>query len=240
MFERIEKLQILLSALLLSFVLLLSALIIGSNLTKNDGIAVTGSAYKIVQSDSGSLWFSINCKALSKSEAYNLLTKQIPIVEAYLKDKKIKDIEYKTINGYYSYKQTANGYDTNVVDHYNLSQGVQVRSDDVQRIKDLAMDIPSLLNKGVDINVNPPQFYYSDLSSLKVDLLEDATKDAKQRAKAMLKATHDKVGNIKSVKMGVFQITPVDSTNVSDMGISDTSTIEKKVTAVANVVFSVK
>ena len=86
MFERIEKVQILLSALLLSFVLLLSALIIGSNLTKNDGIAVTGSAYKIVQSDSGSLWFSINCKALSKSEAYNLLTKQIPIVEAYLKD----------------------------------------------------------------------------------------------------------------------------------------------------------
>ena len=66
------------------------------------------------------------------------------------------------------------------------------------------------------------------------------TQDAKQRAKAMLKATGDNVGKIKSVKMGVFQITPVDSTNVSDMGISDTSTIEKKITAVANVVFFVK
>jgi hypothetical protein len=48
------------------------------------------------------------------------------------------------------------------------------------------------------------------------------------------------VGKIQSVKMGVFQITDVDSTSVSDMGINDTSTIDKKVTAVVNVVFKIK
>ena len=73
-----------------------------------------------------------------------------------------------------------------------------------------------------------------------VDLLKDATKDAKDRATGMLKATHNRPGKIQSVKMGVFQITPVDSTNVSDMGINDTSSIDKKVTAVANVVFRIK
>lgn len=56
----------------------------------------------------------------------------------------------------------------------------------------------------------------------------------------MLKATHNRPGKIQSVNMGVFQITPVDSTNVSDMGINDTSSIDKKVTAVANVVFRIK
>ena len=75
---------------------------------------------------------------------------------------------------------------------------------------------------------------------LKVQLLQDATTDAKDRATAMLKATHNRPGKIQSVQMGVFQITPVDSTNVSDMGINDTTTIDKKVTAVANVVFRVK
>ena len=75
---------------------------------------------------------------------------------------------------------------------------------------------------------------------LKVELLELATIDSMQRASAMLKATNNKVGKIQSVKMGVFQITEVDSTNVSDMGINDTSTIDKKVTAVANVVFKIK
>ena len=71
-------------------------------------------------------------------------------------------------------------------------------------------------------------------------LLGEATTDAKDRASAMLKATHNRVGKIQSVKMGVFQITDVDSTSVSDMGINDTSTIDKKVTAVANVVFKIK
>ena len=71
-------------------------------------------------------------------------------------------------------------------------------------------------------------------------MLEEATKDAKQRASAMLKPTHNRVGKVKSVKMGVFQVTPVDSTNVSDYGINDTSAIEKKVTSVANVIFGIK
>ena len=56
----------------------------------------------------------------------------------------------------------------------------------------------------------------------------------------MLEATNTKVGKVKSMRMGVFQITPVDSTMVSDMGINDTSSIDKRVTAVANVVFKVK
>ena len=83
-------------------------------------------------------------------------------------------------------------------------------------------------------------YFYSKLSDEKVKMLEDATADAKDRASAMLKATNNKVGKIQSVNMGVFQITPVDSTSVSDMGISDTTTIEKKITSVANVTFRIK
>ena len=97
-----------------------------------------------------------------------------------------------------------------------------------------------LLDKGIDITVRSPEYFYSKLGDLKVDLLQQATTDAKDRATAMLKATHNKPGKIQSVRMGVFQITPVDSTNVSDMGINDTTTVDKKVTAVANVVFRIK
>jgi hypothetical protein len=78
------------------------------------------------------------------------------------------------------------------------------------------------------------------LPDLKIELLKRATKDAKQRASAMLKSTNNGVGKIQSVRMGVFQITPVDSTEVSDMGINDTSSIEKKITAVSNVTFQIK
>lgn len=242
LFEKIEKLQILISAIVISFALLVSVTFAAAKFVRNEGIAVTGSAYKIVKSDSGSLTFYINCEAKSKSDAYDKVSKQFPIINDYLKSVGLNDndVEYKNVNGYYTYKYTPEGRPTNVIDHYNLTQEVQVKSNNVEMIKSLASSIQSLLAKGVDLNVNSPQFYYSDLGSLKIELLEEATKDAKSRAKAMLKATNNGVGKIKSVRMGVFQITPVDSTSVSDMGISDTSTIDKKITAVANVVFFVK
>ena len=78
------------------------------------------------------------------------------------------------------------------------------------------------------------------MANLKIQLLEEATKDAKARANSMLKANRNKVGKIKNVKMGVFQITAPDSNDVADGGINDSSTVEKKVTAVANVTFSIK
>jgi len=37
--------------------------------------------------------------------------------------------------------------------------------------------------------------------------------------------------------MGVFQITPINSNDVSDYGINDTSSIDKEIMAVVNCVF---
>ena len=146
----------------------------------------------------------------------------------------------KSMNGYESYKYTPNGVNTNEIAYYQLSQPIVIKSNDVNKIKDISLDITSLMDKGIDIDVRNANYSYSKLSDLKVDLLNRATKDAKQRASAMLKSTNNRVGKIESVRMGVFQITPVDSTDVSDMGINDTSTIEKKITAVSNVTFKVK
>ncbi len=242
MFEKLEKYQITLLALILAFGIF-SATKYAANSLSREGISVTGSAYEIVKSDSGKLSFDINIQAKTKSEAYNLMKSQLPVVKNYLAEKGIKpeNIEVKTYNGYYTYKynNVTRSY-TNEVDFYKLSQPVEVTSNDVNKIKELSLDIQSLLDKGIDINVNVASYFYSKLPELKVKLLGEATTDAKDRAAAMLKATHNKVGKIQSVKMGVFQITDVDSTNVSDMGINDTSTIDKKVTAVANVVFKIK
>lgn len=239
MFEKFEKLQLIFLALILSFGLVF-AVKIGTKTLSNDKITVTGSAYEIVKSDSARLEFDIVARKQDKQAAYNTVKAQLPVVLKYLESKGITDIDIKSSNGYNTYKYTAGGHMTNEIAYYNLSQPVVVKSDDVQKIKDLSVDIQSLLEKGIDINVMSPEFFYSQLAQLKVKLLKDAATDAQNRAVAMLSATKNKPGKIQSVQMGVFQITPPDSTNVSDMGISDTSTIDKKVTAVANVVFRIK
>ncbi len=71
-------------------------------------------------------------------------------------------------------------------------------------------------------------------------MLAEATKNAKQRAENMVHATGNLIGTMRSARMGVFQITPVTSTDVSDYGENDTSALEKTVMAVVSVTFSIE
>jgi uncharacterized protein len=56
----------------------------------------------------------------------------------------------------------------------------------------------------------------------------------------MAQSTGNSIGGVRSAQMGVFQITSKNSTEVSDYGISDTSSKNKLVTAVVNASFSLK
>ena len=239
MLERIERLQIVSLGILVGLALIVSTKMVSSTIQKNE-ISVTGSAYEIVKSDKGTLNFDIEIKKPTMLESYQTAQEQLKVVKQYLKDKKIDKIEVKTPNSYVSYKNDYRGYATNEVDHYNYTQPISIAADDVELIKEISTDITGLINKGIMINVYTPSYDYSKLPDLKVSLLEKASTDARNRAVSMLKPSHNRVGKISAVRMGVYQITPVDSTNVSDMGINDTSTIDKKVTAVANVTFRIK
>lgn len=239
MIERIEKLQVISLGILVGLALVVSTKIVASTIQKNE-ISVTGSAYEIVKSDKGTLNFDIEVKKPTRQEAYKTAQEQLKVVEKYLKDRKIDKINIKTANVYPTYKNDYRGYATNEIDYYNYYQPVSIAADDVELIKNIASDIAGLINNGIVLNIENPSYDYSKLPELKVTLLEKASKDARNRAESMLKPSHNKVGKISAVRMGVYQITPTDSTNVSDMGINDTSTIDKKVTAVANVTFRIK
>ena len=241
MLEKIEKFQV----LLLSVVIAIGGIIASSILTgalSKDVISVTGSYSQNVISDSGIFEFEIKSRKATKPEAYAEINKQRPVVIKYLEEQGFskEEIDTKASRGYDIYKITPNGMTTNQIAAFDASQRISVKSKDVQKIKKVSTDITNLTSKGIDINVYEPSYFYSKLSDVKVKMLEEATKDAKQRASAMLKATRNRVGKNQSVRMGVFKINPVDSTNVSDMGINDTTTIEKKITSVANVTFSIK
>lgn len=239
---RIEKFQILIIGLFFSLCIILSTKIISNTLSRS-GIEVTGSATEVVRSDYASWDLEINSSAKDKKQAFVQLIGYKNIVMNYLKSKGFAetDIEIKTMNAYPVYKiSPETGEELNTVDHYAITQILRVSSKNLNLIKDTSLDAESLLNKGVDIKSNPPAYYYSKISDLKVKLLNAASEDAKKRAKAMLKSTGNHIGPIKSAKTGVFQITAPNSTEVSDYGIYDTSTIDKQVTAVTQVTFRIE
>ena len=68
MLERIEKLQVISLGLLIALGLIISTQMVSSSLSKNV-ISVTGSAYEIVKSDSGTLNFDIVVKRPNKQDA---------------------------------------------------------------------------------------------------------------------------------------------------------------------------
>ncbi len=241
MWDKIEKFQLLLLAVIFTLGGIFATSIVVKSISNNT-VSVTGSYSQNVTSDSGLLEFDLRARKANKALSYDVINRQRPTVINYLKKQGFKeeDIEIKSINAYPIYEVTANGMSTNKLEAYDVTQKISVKSKDVQKIKKISTDINELIENGLDINIYEPEYFYSKLSDLKISMLEEASKDAKQRAAAMLKSTHNRVGKVKSVKMGVFQVTPVDSTNVSDYGINDTSSIEKKITSVANVIFEIK
>ena len=69
---------------------------------------------------------------------------------------------------------------------------------------------------------------------MKMTLLEKATQNGYDRAQVLAKSSGSKVGTLANASQGVFQIVSYGSTDVSDYGISDTSSIKKNAKAVVS------
>ncbi len=131
-------------------------------------------------------------------------------------------------------------YDPNAAKEYILRQNVEIQSNEVQKLTDLAKNIQTLVDEGVIFSINSLQYYISGLPEMRINLLADAVKDAKARAQKIAEGTGKKIGTIKTANMGVVQVLPVNSTEVSDYGTYDTGTIEKEVMITVTVLFTLE
>lgn len=240
--DDIQRFQALIIGVVASLCLIISTSIVAQTLSRS-GIEVTGSAVAVVKSDLASWNLDIVSSSKVKKDAYTKLVKDKAGVLNYLHAKGFSDSEIDIQNVIPNpvYVVSADtGETTNEIDHYDLTQTIRITSNNIALVKEVSLDAANLLNQGIDVKSNSPEYYYTKLSDLKISLLNEASEDAKRRAKAMLKSTHNRIGAIKSVKTGVFQITTPNSTEVSDYGVYDTSTIDKKVTAVTQVTFRIR
>lgn len=225
------------SAIIVAFVLARGL----KNIKSDQTINVTGSAKQLIISDLGILKGFFNIEAPTAQEAYAELSRQRPLVIQFLKSKGFKetDIDLKTINVYPQYNYNSGGQQLGVR-AYNINQSLEVSSADVNKIKDVSIDIASLFAQGLNFNVNAPEYYYTKLSDVKVDIQAAAAKDAMIRGEKVADATNRSLGTLTNARMGVLQITPENSNMTSDYGINDVSSIRKEITAVVNANFEIE
>ncbi len=211
---------------------------------KNGGknLEVKGSAKMEIKSDFVVWSGSFRVGAPDLSSAYKSIKNSKSLISAYLKSKGIADneISFSSISTTTFNVILENGTYTNAIESYQLTQNVQISSSDIEGITRLSKDITELLDQGVQLDSYAPQYFYTKLADLKIQMLELAAKDAKERADVLLKATGNLTGALQSAKVGVFQITPLYSNEISDYGINDTSSIDKEITAVVTCIFEVK
>ena len=205
-------------------------------------ITVTGSAEKKIVSDHIVWKAQFSTQEPELKAGYATLQEDLKKVKAYLAAKDIKDNELivSQVNTVVLYKKNEKGNDTNQIEGYRLSQGIEVKSDDVKRIEDVSRQSTELIEQDIRLISNAPEYFYTKLAELKVEMLAQATEDAKQRATTMARSTGNKIGAIRSAKMGTFQITPVNSYDVSWYGENDTTSYEKKVMAVVTASFAIE
>lgn len=169
-----------------------------------------------------------------KNKAFELLKR-----EGY----KPNQIELNTVNRHVVYKKSVDGrFDTNVVERYDLSQMVQVSSAEVQKVAALPGKVNELTFQGYDISPGSLRFYYPSgkLDQLKVSLLAEASKSARERAEQFAAHSGNKIGRLLNARQGVFQVTSPNSSDMSDYGTYDTGSIEKIVKIVVTMSYGIE
>ncbi len=207
---------------------------------ENQTITVTGSAKKEITSDLGVLRGTLTAFEKTSQEGYSRLESQKPMLMEYLASKGFtkEKVAFETVNVYAQYSYS-NGNQGGIIG-YNVSQSFKLDSKDVQAIRELSLDITSLYAKGLSFQISPPEYYYTKLAEIKIDIQAEAARDAMNRAKKIAEATESKLGPMRTARMGVLQITPINSNMVSDYGMNDVSAIEKEITAVVNASFEIE
>jgi uncharacterized protein len=123
---------------------------------------------------------------------------------------------------------------------YRLTQRFEVRSSHVDSLVALSRQADELITEGVPLTSSPLEFLFTRIADLRVEMLAEAAKDARIRAQKIAESSGSHIGPVRSARMGVFQVTPRNSTEVSDYGIYDTSSMEKDITAVVSLSFALE
>ncbi len=241
-----EKNPLIISASIIAAGFIIVGIIMNSawrnHTSSNETITVTGSAKRDIISDFAILRGTINSTSSGAADAFRKLEAQKPALYDYLakqgfpKDK----VVLNAVVSNSVYELTPSGAMTNNVVGYNYSQRFEIQSEDCQKIKNISLDISSIVEKGVNFTVDQPEYYFTKIAKLKIEIQAEAAKDAYIRATKIAEASNSKIGVLRNARMGVLQITPKNSNAISDSGINDVSSVEKEITAVVNASFEIK
>lgn len=216
---------------------------VGNGIARRGGdtVSVRGTAQRNIKADRAVWKLSVSQSAETAAAAIAGVSTGVDQVVKFMKSNDVTDDEivFGSITSFAN-KEYIDGNSTGRILSYEASREVIIRMDDVDKVASLAADLGEVLALGVNIYTGGPEYYLDALESLRPTLLAEAMTDAKLRAETLLGAVDGKIGKVRSVSSGPFQVTARDSTNVESGGYYETASIEKTVVATVLVEFATR
>jgi uncharacterized protein len=197
---------------------------------------VTGSARRRITSDLAVWEIDISGEDKELTGAYKIVKNGFDRVAAFLKNQKFSPAEISVgaidTTEQHTTVKDKNGNETQEFKGYALRRTIVVSSRNIAAVAAAAGEVTELIQDGILVVSRAPRYHYTKLSDLKIAMIGEAAKDARNRADQIASNSGCRVSEVRNARMGVLQITQPESTDVSSEGINDTSTIEKDVTSV--------
>ncbi|MEZ4403178.1 MAG: SIMPL domain-containing protein [Kofleriaceae bacterium] len=211
-------------------------------------IRVTGSAKQRIVSDLIEWNAGVTASAPDKLVAYRKLHADVDATVAYLAKAGVPPGEIfpdsATVEETFTTVYEGSGDDRiakQVLTGYRARQFVTVRSTNVQLVERVSREITQLLEQDVAVTSNAPSYFYTKLGDLKIQMLSEASKDARTRAENMLKSAGGaSISSLRDADMGVINVNPANSTETSWEGNNDTSSLEKDIMAIVHVTYGLR
>lgn len=188
--------------LVFSIVVFLSA----NNFSKQASyVEVKGLSEKIVKADVAIWSINFDVKSNDIDSLYADIAKNTSTIQKFLLDKgfEISEINVAPVNIY---------QDTYRDSLFRYSSGMQlsVYTKKVDLVRSASKDTLSLVKQGVTLNQNSIEFQFSDINSIKPEMLAEAIKNAKVSAEQFAKESGSRLGSISRGNQGVFDISDKD------------------------------
>jgi hypothetical protein len=168
-------------------------------------VEVKGLSEKIVKADTAIWTMSFEVKSNNIDSLYSDIEKNITIIKSFLSEKGFDDTEINVapVNIYQDTSKEA-------VFRYNSTNQIAVYSKKVDLAKSSSNETLFLVKKGVVLSQNYISFEFSDLNSIKPEMLTEAIKNARDTAKQFADNSMSSLGSVTRGNQGVFEIEDKD------------------------------
>lgn len=179
-------------------------------------IDVRGLSEKEVKANRATWNLSFSAKGNDLRAVFDKIKEDENSIIAFLKENNIKDSDI------YENPATVDDRmnqpyidDKNKAPRYTVSKTITVSTSSVDDVYKAVNNQESLLEKGILLENgyynNPVSYEFTDLNSIKPQMIEEATKAAREAGQKFAKDSESKLGKIKNAQQGQFSITDRDS-----------------------------